>query len=185
MKLYNNIKELLAAHDADNFWRFGRSLYKYTDCGPWTRLVLTEGRSVYYEDTGADDPTLLDEKDIIGIEIGSIVESSDVEVGPYLLRFPITDEELDKTVKDINDEASFYWDRDNLTHCHVSYVGEDYYFTYGWGDENAREHLPADIVDPVLAFIQSGDFDEEEEDQPIPNTNGATLSVMDTGDWTF
>lgn len=54
-----------------------------------------------------------------GIEIGSIVEGSDVEVGPEFLSFPFTEDDLDRTVKGIDDEASFYWERDNTTYYTV------------------------------------------------------------------
>jgi len=156
MKTYKNATELCNAYDADNFWRFGRSLYKYTDCGPWTRLVLTEDRYAYYEDKGSDDPSLLLDEDIIGIEIGSIVEGSDVEVGPIFLRFPFTSDELDVTVREIDEEVSFYWKRDNeddfvLTSTSDGSLSEfafrhEYYVTSGWGNDYPKD-MPAELIE--------------------------------------
>jgi hypothetical protein len=107
MATYNNIKELCEGED--NFWKFGRSLYKYTDCGPWCRLVLKNGENIYYESKEANDENTLNRDDIVGLEIGSIVEGSDVEVGPYLLKFPFTDVELGDLVEELNNESDLIY----------------------------------------------------------------------------
>jgi len=181
MKTYKNATELCAAYGADNFWRFGYTLYKHTDCGPWTRLVLTEDRSCYYEDTGADDPSLLLDDDIIGIEIGSIVEGSDVEVGPIFLRFPFTSDELDVAVKEINDEASFYWKRDNEDDFVLTSEGVEYYVTSGWGNDFGR-HTPDDVAEKFTAWQATDAYLKEGETIEF---NGLTINRIDKSDFTF
>lgn len=183
MTTYHNIKELLAAHDADNFWRFGRNLYKYTDCGPWTRLVLTEERSMYYTDRGADDPSVLDDPDIIGIEIGSIVEGSDVEVGPYFLRFPFTEEQFEEAVKSVDDEAHFYWGRDNTDEYCVEHGGHSYWARIepfeacDWGDDD----VPVVVKETFDKWIEDSDLDEGES----ITIGEATITRIDKSDWIY
>lgn len=164
MTTYHNIKELLAAHDAENFWRFGRNLYKYTGCGPWVKLILTEERSMYYEDKGADDPSALDDPDIIGIEIGSIVEGSEVEVGPYFLRFPFAEEQFEEAVKNVDDEAHFYWQRDNIHEYYVDHEDHSYWVRiepfekFDWDDDD----VPVVVKETFDKWIEDGDLDEGE-----------------------
>jgi len=84
--------------------------------------------------------------DIIGIEIGSIVEGSDVEIGPIFLRFPFTSDELDVTVRAIDDEASFYWKRDNEDDFVLTSDGVEYYVTSGWGNEYPKD-MPTELIE--------------------------------------
>ena len=212
---YRNLQQLLDAHGAENPYHFGRNLYKYTGCGPWTVFILSKesardevenivlacdpithkakvesgnpspdtlqtlclddptrtcaewtwevycekldkfiaehGKEIqrayrpnsrmelvkksiarrwirvsrhvpettkdfYYEDFGRDKdgkPHTFDYSRCIGIKVGSIVEGSDVEIGPRELLFPFSGKDLDAAIQGIDDEASFYWDRDN------------------------------------------------------------------------
>jgi hypothetical protein len=181
MKTYKNATELCNDHGADNFWRFGRTLYKYTDCGPWTRLVLTEDRSIYYGAKGADDPSLLLDDDIIGIEIGSIVEGSEVEIGPILLRFPFTSNKLYAMVKEINDEASFYWKRDNEDEFILTSGGIEYYITSGWGNEYPKD-MPAELIEKFERW-QATDHGAFEGGSV--EFEGLTIEHIDKSDFTF
>lgn len=122
---YFSLEDFLEKQGDETPWQYGRALYKYTGCGPWVTFVTPKSRDgrgrVYYEDGQASEDK--DEQDwwssCTGIEIGSIVEGSDVEVGPEYLAFPFTEDDLDRTVKGIDDEASFYWERDNSTYYTV------------------------------------------------------------------
>lgn len=122
---YFSLEDFLEKQGDENPWQYGRALYKDTGCGPWVTFVTPKSRngrnSVYYEDEQASEDK--DEQDwwssCTGIEIGSIVEGSDVEVGPECLAFPFTEDDLDRTVKGIDSEASFYWERDNSTYYTV------------------------------------------------------------------
>ena len=181
MKTYKNATELCNAYGADNFWRFGRILYNYTGCGPWTRLVLTEDRYACYEDKGSDDPSLLLDDDIIGIEVGSIVEGSDVEVGPIFLRFPFTSDELDVTVKEIDDEASFYWKRDNEDDFVLTSDGKEYYVTSGWGNEYPKD-MPAELIEKFERWQATEHNVHEGETVEF---DGLTIGHIDKQDFIF
>lgn len=99
----------------------------------------------------------------IGIAIGSIVEGSDVEVGPEYLAFPFTDEQLDEVVKGINDEGSFYWERDNsrwyvLQHDGGAVAG----IHIAWDDpvwEKITDvDIPVEIVERVNKLLREGEL---------------------------
>lgn len=114
----------------ENFHEFGRCLYKYTDCGPWVVAVLMDGQEIYYDNKEAWELPM--DTEVRYLKVGSIVEGSDVEVGPYEVEDP---KEFWKTVKDINDECDFFWRRDNLDHFRLlrkdKCIG---YLECGWGE---------------------------------------------------
>lgn len=105
MNTYDTLSEFL---QGDTPYNFGRSLYKFTDCGPWVIYQLKDGSEVYYEDNLNFNP-----EECIAIKIGSIVEGSEVEIEPICLSFPFTEEDFHHVIKSINEEASYYWKRDN------------------------------------------------------------------------
>ena len=65
--------------------------------------------SVYYEDESASRPIA----NCIGVKVGSIVEGSDVEIGPEEMLFPFDSSDFWKMVENINEEACFYWKERN------------------------------------------------------------------------
>lgn len=64
---------------------------------------------VYYEDKAATS----DIPDCVGVKIGTIVEGSDACPDSVTLLFPFTKEDLDKTVQELNAEASAMWEEAN------------------------------------------------------------------------
>jgi hypothetical protein len=93
----------------DSFSKFGRSIYKYTPCGPWLVAVLLDGDEVYYEDGKAD--TIKPDTEIAAIKVGSIVEGWDCDgVGPILVQDP---KNLAEAITDVNDAASAIWEEVN------------------------------------------------------------------------
>jgi hypothetical protein len=121
------LSELCGHHDT--FYRFGRSLYKYTDCGPWVVAVLLDGTDIYYESD--DARSLLMDTVVDHVRVGSIVEGSDVDVGPFEVHDPT---EFFDTVQAVTDEASFYWRRDNTELYSIEAGGFDtIYFCLNWG----------------------------------------------------
>jgi hypothetical protein len=96
------------------------------------------------------------------------------------MMFPFSAEEFDDYVKGINDEACFYWERDNLDHYTVEDGKEEYYITSGWGGELK---LPNEIKDIVSEFIQANEI---EDDKPItiPNTK-VVLTKLSTDGWGY
>jgi len=183
MKTYKNINQLVKAHGCENFRQFARALYKNTACGPWTRLLLTEGRTYYYEDKGMDDPSLLIDENILGIDIGSIVEGSDVEVGPIALHFPFTSMQLDEAVKEINDEADFYWKRDNESSYRITAPdGKEWFADVGFSVSYDTPPT-VDASDVFEDFIRK--LDEEVEEDSTTLFKGYTIYRIDKSMLTY
>lgn len=68
-------------------WHIERMLYKTTYCGAWINMETNKG-----------------------IEIGSIVEGSDIEIVGNYLAYPFKEEELEKVIEHINAEACEEWE---------------------------------------------------------------------------
>lgn len=147
-----------------------------------TKDVPAEVETVNYSDKKAQAPL----ENCTGVNFSSIVEGSDVEVDGYSLDFPFTEQQLEDTLKGINDEVSFYWERDNVDSYHVSYKGKDYYFDHS-GKHDQMKPLPTSIRQAVLDFVESIDSDGLDEDgdmTPVPNTK-ATVEKLDKSDFIF
>lgn len=93
--------------------RLGHILYKWVECGPWVSFLMNHGKSHYYADPDEPKDIASWSNDVVGVELGSIVEGSDAEVGPYMLRFPFTDEQFWSAVDGIDDEAHILWEESN------------------------------------------------------------------------
>lgn len=118
---YFSLADFLAKRGHESAGRFGHCLYKYTDCGPWSSFTLGEGEDIYYEKKKAWETQSEQQwwHQCTGIQIGSIVEGSDVSVEGRFLVFPFTEKELDDVMIDIEEEADFYWKRDNSDYYQV------------------------------------------------------------------
>lgn len=103
---YPKLKEWTKTIDPKmNLWQFGRSIYKYTDCGPWIKAILWDGREVYYEDEEATK--IGPDHRIQAIVVGSIVEGWDGDgVGPIEVTNP---KNLMEAINEINDAACSIW----------------------------------------------------------------------------
>lgn len=165
-KTYKTVEDLL---QGDTPYHYGRSLYKYTDCGPWIAYVLEDGSTLYYEDAGNS----FNGKKVIGVDIGSIVEGSDVEIGPHRLTFPFSEKDFDDTVKAIDDEASFYWERDN-SHWYIVHGdpekdgGENYYLHETWGDVKWEDGEPPEEVKAAVEALVKDPPDDLGTGHPFP-----------------
>lgn len=121
-----------------NFYQFGRCLYKYTGCGPWVVAVLLDGTEVYYK--SAEGDALSMDTVVDYVKVGSIVEGSDVEIGPYEVHDPA---EFWDTVTTVDEEASFYWDRDNTQLFEIERDGyTTVYVRNRWGDIEWENGFP-------------------------------------------
>ena len=139
------------------------------------RMEKPSYREVYYESDEANTLT-----ECVGIKMGSIVEGSEAYVDRDPLMFPFTGKEFDDYVKSINDEASFYWERDNLDHYVVRQGDKEYYVTSGWGEELK---LPKKLREAVTAFLQTNDL-EEEQTTTIPSTK-IEIEKLSTDAWGY
>ena len=87
----NNMEKIVFDYfSADDWDQVRVNIYKYTDCGATLEKV--------------NDTT---------INIGSIVEGSDVEIGPYTLEYPFTKTDLDAVISTVEDEAEYEWNLAN------------------------------------------------------------------------
>jgi hypothetical protein len=78
--------DVLARDLGDKPSRWSRAIYKGTPCGAWLKVTRCDA-----------------------VEIGSIVEGSDAEVGPVRIDYPFTRAQFWDAVKGVNDEACQLW----------------------------------------------------------------------------
>jgi len=113
---------------------------------------------IYYEDIGRKndkgEETVVDLDRCAGIKFGSIVEGSEAYSGPFTHMFPFDTEAFDRDVHYMEEETSFYWERDNSQWYQVL-VGEKHYFCHNtWGEIKWDEPLPsAKLRKKIEAFI--------------------------------
>ena len=115
-KTYDNIDEFAEAFmvpglgDGSSLFELGRLLNKYfykgTDCGGWLELEQWP-----YLDINPN--TGIDETDVKAVIIGTIIEGSDAELGPYRFEFPINRDMFWQQVEDMNQEAAALWEEAN------------------------------------------------------------------------
>jgi len=109
----------LAGFQDDTLYGVGRSIYKYTGCGPWTVAVLANGQEVYYQDERAHAVTMSTR--IRCIRVGSIVEGTDACVDPVEAR---TRKELDDAIEAVDARAREIWDETHgCTVCDAMHDG--------------------------------------------------------------
>jgi len=86
--MVNNINEL-AEQVGTTEEGLEKAIYKGTSCGAWIHPVEN------------------------GVKVGSIVEGSDAEVGPYTLTFPFEMKSFWDTLQNIEDTAEELWQEAN------------------------------------------------------------------------
>lgn len=94
--------------DSRTLREFGQEIYKWHE-GLSVSVTLPDDRVV-----NSDEPLALvitSEFTIKSVLIGSIVEGSEVEVGPYEATTP---QEYTVLLERVKKETDFYWNRDNL-----------------------------------------------------------------------
>jgi hypothetical protein len=82
----HNHKELASALGLTDTRLIRKYIYKDYECGPW--ITLSDGK----------------------VSLGSIVEGSDVEIGPFDLKYPIYLMELHRTLEAINNIVQEEWE---------------------------------------------------------------------------
>jgi len=136
-------------------------------------------KDIYYESTPANSAL----ENCVGVKIGTIVEGSEVELETPVFLFPFSQVEFDQQVESLNSEASFYWDRDNVSTYHVVFKDTDYYVDFV--NESSFEELPKSIRKKVYDFVQTSAIDNATDDMiPIPGTR-ASVQVLDKSGFCF
>lgn len=189
-EIVHNYREFAQARLGDpesTPYYLGRCLYKYTDCGPWSVYILDEPLltkkfnpdELYYEDEEASDCSLADH--IIGVKVGSIVEGSDAYAEPFTLMFPFDMEDFWKGVESVNEEASFYWERDNSSWYTLHHPEHgDFWIKECWGDwewGTEAEEIPQEVKDAVQKWIGEDCycFQHYNEPEPVPGLTDWTM----------
>lgn len=148
--------EKLEDIDFESYYEFTRSLYK--QYGFVSRLILSNDARVQYEEK-APPPY----PNIVGLEISTIVEGSEVEL-ERTLKFPFENEELWSAIDSLEEESNFYWQRDNEDEYLIEVGGNSYTMTDGWGIE-FDAHTPQSVKNFVDNFIDY--FHDMEEGEII------------------
>jgi hypothetical protein len=140
-----------------------KSVYKGTACGAWMKTSP------------------------FSVDIGSIVEGSDVEIAPIELVWPFTEEEFLAVLEDIDKEAQFYWERDNsewfwVTFSPVDKPAERFHGRHCWGVgsdtgiEWASDEVPHYVKNKVEDwFLKTDDFTDY--DVPKGIALGISLTI--------
>jgi len=162
----------LVKNIAENAWKFYRALYKGTACGPMVGFRI-DGEWVYGQDL--PDKTPIEKLDLSGVRVSSIVEGSDVEIDGKIFDAPFKPDEFWKAVKAVNDEASFYWVRDNSVWYHVwDSAGEYDAWCHIEGFDDAVKWDDAGKMPPALRNDLSAAImkhaDEIPMEKPFPYT---------------
>jgi hypothetical protein len=110
--MINNYSDLLQFWCAEDFSKLKRHVYKYTNCGAWIVLIDKKNKTYSECDNNIDEGFLIN--NIIGFKISSIIEGSDVELKPHVLKFPLKKSELENIIEELESECEHYWKRDNL-----------------------------------------------------------------------
>jgi hypothetical protein len=115
------------------------------------------------------------------VKVGSIVEGSDVEIGPYEVTDPT---KFNETLDEVNSEASFYWDRDNTQLFEIEREGyTTVYLRNSWGDIQWESGFPFWVRrvwrDEIIEITNDPEESEEWTVGPY------TLRLIDQGSMTY
>lgn len=99
---------------------------------------------------------------LLGFTIQTIVEGSDVTIDSEEFVVPVSTQEVDDWIQEMEAQASFYWNRDNLTHWKLTDPnGKEYFFDSGWGENKWHdEGVPETVKKKVAKWIEGGVDDD-------------------------
>lgn len=104
VKMINNIEDLIGywGFKTDPIELLSKRIYKSTDCGAWIQFQSKDGK-------WHDDNEVAVIGEVIGFRIGTIVEGSDVNVGPKEFTFPTTENDLREWINEMESDANSFW----------------------------------------------------------------------------
>lgn len=190
--------KLIDKHSYDGtLYSFGHLIYKETVCGPWVTFVLSDGSEVYYETEAAK--VTLEELEarglsVVGLNIGSVVEGSDVEIGPYGLEIDdeFTTGAFWRVIDSVDDEAKFYWKRDNAAYYSLRDANGALLAWCEWERfaDQPREPTPKEAY--YEEAVQAGKFifylkfsHTLKNPVPVPGYEGVFVKLEDTPDYLY
>lgn len=107
VRAIRSLRDLCRYFSADDPTQLNRRIYKGTDCGASISVQTPDGK---WHHCGEDWSGI---KRIVAFTIQTIVEGSDAEVNSDEFTLPVTCEEVDRWVQDMEAEASRIWDEAN------------------------------------------------------------------------
>ena len=178
-------------------WNFYRSVYKSTACGPTIGFLLSNPEAEPMQ--GPDDPpsnwtplvwiynsdlpdTPIAELDVVaGVSVSSIVEGSDVEVEGQKFTGEFEDNDFWKAVEAVNEEADFYWKRDNSRTWIINGPdGEECFVTrtafsgeYDWPEEAPPNAVVKLKIERFLSEKATVEYDKRAEIPGLPGWTAA------------
>ncbi len=163
-----------------------RTIYRHCDCGPSIGFEIN-GKFVYC-DSLSDIPLCEYQDKVTGVSISSIVEGSDAEVPPIVLRFGSTKEDFFKALDEVNQEACYLWERDNSDWFMLrSPRGKTYYCHSTWGEVKWDGKQPSKKTKEVVEkFLQeNGNMTWEECFGYQTYANGQWFDIEDAPGWSM
>ena len=128
MKVIRNLKNLMDYFGAENANLINRRLYKATSCGASISVLATDDK--WYH-CGSDWTNV---KGIKAFTIQTIVEGSDVTVDSEEFTLPVRTQEIEDWMNQMEEEAAFYWKRDNTKYYAVVKADRTPVVYYQWTD---------------------------------------------------
>lgn len=162
----------------DGLARFAKACYKGSKCGVSVGFVIDNPDNIVWDtdklyDYGRFGPwALWHEHTFLGICVSGYVEGSDVEMEPVYFEEDVSSDIWFQTIEEIDNEAEFYWIRDNSDWFYVDYQPpgqkESTRFYGRFLDEVhwESEDIPKYVVDKVSRFFE--DVHDYEIDMDIP-----------------
>ena len=162
----NPILHMVQKDSLGNLYSFYRGIYKSVACGPMIGFRIN-GRWIY----GSELPNTPVEElkgTVDGIWVKSIVEGSDVELDGYNFDADTFDPKAFwEAVTGVNEEARFYWERDNSTWVDVfgKHIGhlQETWGKFKWDNPN---EIPGEDRGMIERFVS--DLETFEYDTPYP-----------------
>lgn len=182
------VAELADELGCDSLHSLYRSIYRGTDCGPSIGFLIGETPELavwHYCDSlgtfdGRFEPTpnfksmRKAKQKVYGVSVSSIVEGSDVDIpGDVLLwekgKPRPTKDEFWNLVEHVNDEACFYWERDNSRYFSIKDPnGMLHYLRECWGDfEWGSDDIDTEHKQTIVTWLAETDLTFE-YDVPVP-----------------
>lgn len=135
----------------------GEHLEHHVDCAADSECCACNGTGVHSKWAPSGKPLpVVDNENCTGIKIGSIVEGSEVESGPFTHMFPFDMEMFNRDVAYMEGETSFYWERDNSQWYRVAVREKEYFLRNRWGDIKWDSDKPSPkLLKKIEAFIET------------------------------
>ena len=124
-----------------------------------------------------DDRVISIKEPLIGFTIQTIVEGSDVNVDSDEFMVPVKTSEINKWVQHMEEEASFYWKRDNNMHLRIKGPNDVVlYCDYGWNgnleDMSEEELFTEELKTAIIQLVNDQVNFQNNTEYKLPGHKG-------------